>query len=217
MIVKRNWKKFKKIFNQLKIRERQLIISSSCITIIAIFFMAVWNPIYQQWVEATIELDNIKQNISMSRVDIETIKKNSKFDANQPYRDEIAEYREKIDKQQKKIENMTAALISPKNMNTVFSALLQNQELEINKINNKKSEPIVIKGESKSESLLFKHAITLEMTGTFSGSKKYLNRIENQDWNLYWNELKFTTTRYPQGILTLNVHTLSTSDYVFGL
>ena len=37
--------------------------------------MAVWNPIYQQWVEATIELDNIKQNISMSRVDIETIKK----------------------------------------------------------------------------------------------------------------------------------------------
>jgi hypothetical protein len=179
--------------------------------------MAVWNPIYQQWVEATIELDNIKQNISMSRVDIETIKKNSKFDANQPYRDEIAEYREKIDKQQKKIENMTAALISPKNMNTVFSALLQNQELEINKINNKKSEPIVIKGESKSESLLFKHAITLEMTGTFSGSKKYLNRIENQDWNLYWNELKFTTTRYPQGILTLNVHTLSTSDYVFGL
>jgi type II secretory pathway component PulM len=123
MTVKKNWKKFKKIFNQLKIRERQLIISSSCVTIIAIFFMTVWNPIYQQWVEATIELDNIKQNISVSRVDIETIKKNSKLDANNPYRDEIAGYRQKIDKQQKKIENMTAALISPKNMNTVFSAL----------------------------------------------------------------------------------------------
>jgi MSHA biogenesis protein MshJ len=217
MTVKKNWKKFRKIFNQLELRERQLIISSACVTIIAIFFMAFWNPMYQQWVKASVELDGIKQNINVSRIDIETIKKNSKLDANKPYRDEIAGYHQKIDKQQKIIETITAALISPKNMNNVFSALLQNKELEVNKINNKKAEPIIIKDELETESLLFKHALTLEMTGTFSGSKKYLERIENQDWNLYWNELKFTATRYPQGILTLNVHTLSTSDYVFGL
>jgi MSHA biogenesis protein MshJ len=217
MIVKKNWKKFRKIFNQLQLRERQLIISSSWLIIIAIFSMAFWNPIYQKWIEGSLELDSIKEKISVSRVDIETIKKSSKLDTNKPYRDEIESYHQKIDKQQKIIETITAALISPKNMSNVFSTLLQNQELEVNKINNKKAESIIIKGDSESENLLFKHALTLEMTGTFSGSKKYLERVENQDWNLYWNELKFTSTRYPQGILTINVHTLSTSDYVFGL
>jgi MSHA biogenesis protein MshJ len=217
MIVKKNWKKFRKIFNQLQLRERQLIISSSWLIIIAIFSMAFWNPIYHKWIEGSLELDSIKEKISVSRVDIETIKKSSKLDTNKPYRDEIESYHQKIDKQQKIIETITAALISPKNMSNVFSTLLQNQELEVNKINNKKAESIIIKGDSESENLLFKHALTLEMTGTFSGSKKYLERVENQDWNLYWNELKFTSTRYPQGILTINVHTLSTSDYVFGL
>jgi MSHA biogenesis protein MshJ len=183
----------------------------------ASFCVAVWIPMYQQWVESNAQLNQIKSNIKISRIDIETIKKNSKTDANEPYVKEINKYRKKINKQQEKIETITAALISPKNMISVFNALLQNSELEINQITNKEAESINIKGESEVGSLLYKHALSLEMAGTFSGSKKYLARIENQDWNLYWNELKSTTTRYPQGILTLNVHTLSTSDYVFGL
>ena len=185
MRTKKNWKIFRKVFNRLELRERQIFVFTSCVIIIAGFFTALWIPMYQQWDGSNIQLNEFKNRIDLSRVDIETIKKNSRNDANEPYRKEIKSYRKKIGKQQEEIGAITAALISPKNMNGVFSALLQNSELEINKINNKEAESIKIEGESEADSLLYKHALTLEMDGTFSGSKKYLERIENQDWNLY--------------------------------
>jgi len=46
---------------------------------------------------------------------------------------------------------------------------------------------------------------------------KYLQELERQDWQLYWDELTFKTEAYPQGAVTIEVHTLSTSEEVLGL
>jgi MSHA biogenesis protein MshJ len=217
MTVKTSFKIFLKTFNRFQLRERQLVILTITVIIFAGMTMTLWQPLYLQWVKSNADLDSTQEQIKASLTGIETIKSQSKLDANKPVKIKLSKLRENIEKQQVVIETITASLISPKNMSNVFSALLQNSELEVNKINNQTAEPIDLKGKKETDSLLYKHGLTIEMAGTFKRSTKYLERIENEEWNLYWNELTFTTAGYPQGILTLNVHTLSTSDHVFGL
>jgi MSHA biogenesis protein MshJ len=217
MTAKTSLKVFLKTFNRFQLRERQLVILTITAIIFAGMTMALWQPLYLQWVKSNADLHSAQEQIKASLTGIETIKSQSKLDANKPVKIKLSKLRENIEQQQVIIETITASLISPKNMSNVFSALLQNSELEVNKINNQAAEPIVLKGTKEADSLLYKHGLSLEMAGTFKRSTKYLERIENEEWNLYWNELTFTTVGYPQGILTLNVHTLSTSDHVFGL
>lgn len=217
MTLKRYWKKFLRAINQLQLRERQLITITSSVIILAGFLVAVWQPLYASWLESGKKLQSTNEQIVETGKLIEEIKTASERDANKPYRQKVDILKTSIEKQQKKIESITAALINPKHMNNVFSTLLQNSELEINKVNNEEAEAVDIKGQAESANLLFKHGLSLEMKGTFNNSLKYLQRVESQDWNLYWDELEFTTKSYPQGVLVLNVHTLSTSDHVLGL
>lgn len=217
MTLKPYWKKFLKAINRLKLRERQLITIASGVTIFVGFTVAAWQPLYVSWQQSEEKLIASYQQVGKTHEEIKQIKTTSKNDANKPYRQKVETLRASIEGQQKKIENITAALINPKYMNEVFSTLLQNSELEINKVNNQPAESIDIKGQAEPANLLYKHGLSLEMLGTFRNSLKYLERVENQDWHLYWDELIFTTKNYPQGVLTLNVHTLSTSDHVLGL
>ena len=211
------WKKLLRTVNKLQVRERQLIIVTGSIMIVGGFFVGAWHPLYENYLLASAKINQTKVEIEQAEKAIIETKEESMLDANKPFETTLNSLEKDIKNQEYEIETITAALINPKLMNEVFGTLLKNTELEIQTIDNSPAEPIDIKGQDEEGSLLYKHGLSLEMSGTFKDSLKYLQRIEKQNWNLYWDELVFTTKQYPQGKLLLNVHTLSTSDHVLGL
>lgn len=211
------FKQLLRTVNKLQVRERKLICVTGCVLIIGCFSMAAWQGLYENWEKADLKLNQIKLDVTQTENTIQNIKNESIHDINKPFTIKLEKLDNDIKNQEHEIETITAALINPKLMNQVFGTLLKNTELELHTITNSPAESIEIKGQDEADNLLYKHALSLEMAGTFEGSLKYIKRIENQNWNLYWDELVFTTSRYPQGTLLLNVHTLSTSDHVLGL
>lgn len=148
---------------------------------------------------------------------IEVLKRNAIQDVNKPYEEKIAVLHVRLKKQQQKIDTITSALISPKNMPEVFSKLLNRNDLTLESVSNDDAEPVNISTNEKEDSLLFKHGLLLEMKGQFLSGLSYIKQMEKQDWQLYWDELTYTSEKYPQGVLTLKIHTLSTSDSVLEL
>lgn len=148
---------------------------------------------------------------------IEVLKRNAIQDVNKPYEEKIAALHVRLKKQQQKIDTITSALISPKNMPEVFSKLLNRNDLTLESVSNDDAEPVNISTNEKEDSLLFKHGLLLEMKGQFLSGLSYIKQMEKQDWQLYWDELTYTSEKYPQGVLTLKIHTLSTSDSVLEL
>jgi len=217
MTAKSIWKNFRKAFNALALRERKLVCMTSCIIVFSLFATLYWTPVFASWKKSMAANNLASQKIEQSSNEIEAIQYRSKMDPNKPFLSKLGRVKSKVTEQQKKIESITAALINPENMNQVFGTLLSDTELQINKIQNESAESVAIKEQDSPDNLLYKHALNLELKGTFKGSLKYLKRIEGESWRLYWDELIFKTSIYPQGILTLNVHTLSTSDHVLGL
>jgi hypothetical protein len=157
-------------------------------------------------------------------IDIETSKKNiaileerSKVDVNLPYREKLIALKEQASEQQEKINNITNALIQPEKMNMVFQGLLEKSKLQFESIKNGSPKSIEINQDKNSNQVLYEHSLFLEMKGQYIHGLEYIQSIEKQDWQLYWDEIEFKTLRYPQGLLILKVHTLSTSDKVLGL
>ncbi len=64
---------------------------------------------------------------------------------------------------------------------------------------------------------MFRHRLTLELEGSYYDIQRYFDKVEALAEQLYWDEMHYTITEYPRGILELHVHTLSTSEDLIGV
>ena len=211
------WNRFQKSFNQLELRERKLVFITITVLLLAIFIFLIWQPMIVKWQASANSSGQLIQQADLAQAAIASLKENAVRNVNKPYKEKITALHARLKKQQHKIDTITSALISPKNMPEVFSKLLNRNDLTLESVSNQDAEAVNISTNAQEDSLLFKHGLLLEMKGQFLSGLNYIKQMEKQDWQLYWDELNYVTKKYPQGVLTLKVHTLSTSDSVLEL
>ncbi len=215
--MKASWTEVVEAVNHMQVRERRLL----CFTVVAVIvFLQViilWEPIFKSGQKSYQENANIKNQIKAAKDTISILKQRVKIDVNAHQKIQITNLKKRLTDQQRQIESLTSALITPKNMGQVFTGLLQESSLSIEKISNLDAIPVKIAGQKEETNLLFQHGLSLELKGQYMNALKYLVSLEEHDWQLYWDELQFSSDNYPQGILTINVHTLSTSDSLLDL
>lgn len=211
------WKALNHRINGLSLRERRLIALTSSCVVIAFYIMSIWLPLWNSIQLSLHENTKIEIDIETSKKNIAILEERSKVDVNLPYREKLIALKEQASEQQEKINNITNALIQPEKMNMVFQGLLEKSKLQFESIKNGSPKSIELNQDKNSNQVLYEHSLLLEMKGQYIHGLEYIQSIEKQDWQLYWDEIEFKTLRYPQGLLTLKVHTLSTSDKVLGL
>jgi MSHA biogenesis protein MshJ len=61
----------------------------------------------------------------------------------------------------------------------------------------------------------YRHALEIEMTGTFLDLLKYLDDVEALPWRLSWNGVELKTLSYPQVQLRGTLYTVNASPTFF--
>ena len=211
------WKKLQVKINALSIRERKLITLATTSFVLALFVLLAWHPLWVNYQGIKNRSEQMIVGINASKYDIRILEERSKKDVSLPYRNKLDALKLKSEEQQNKINNITSALIQPEKMNMVFKGILEKSRLEFQSIKNQKAKVIELNQSKDSNQVLYEHGLVIEMRGKYLDGLDYIKSIENQSWQLYWDEIEFKTTRYPQGSLTLKVHTISTSNKVLGL
>ncbi len=215
--MKASWGDIQEHVNHLKGRERRLLCITVVVLVLSVFAFLLWDPLYQAWLKDFKANAQAIRQVNSAQASIASLKERMNIDVNAHYKKQIKALKVQLEQQQQKIESLTSALITPKNMGQVFTGLLQESALTVNKISNLDAQAVKIEGQQEETKLLFQHGLSLELRGQFSSVLTYIQELEIQDWQLYWDELNFSTNNYPQGTLTVEVHTLSTSDSVLDL
>ena len=217
MVLKKHLKNLQVKINALRIRERRLMALTLVSVILMLAMTVLWQPIFKSILKNYQSNQSSFNTIQTIKLEIQGYKKRLGIDVNAPYKEQVKNLKQQIKDQDKKVVNLTSALITPRNMGQVFTGLLKVNDVYMNKISNLDAEVININDQKEETNLLFKHGLSLELQGEYLKALKYVQEIEAQDWQLYWDELSFTTLSYPQGRLNIKVHTLSTSDSVLDL
>lgn len=63
---------------------------------------------------------------------------------------------------------------------------------------------------------LYRHGLSLEMSGSYLDAYAYLRELETLRWRLRWDRVSFEVTEHPIGRLVLRLHTLSTGPVWIG-
>jgi len=123
------------------------------------------------------------------------------------------------------IEDKLNRLVPPTQITELLRNLLANTDsLKVLAVNNEPVKDISIDvdpeahdTQEKAKTLLYEHAATIKLSGTYQELYDYLTELENTGWELFWNTLHYRVTTYPNAEITLRVLTVSTDKHWIGL
>lgn len=125
------------------------------------------------------------------------------------------------------IEDKLNRLVPPTQITALLRNLLANTDsLKVLSVNNEPVKDISVdvdisayaKGsETETKTLLYEHAATIKLSGSYQQLYVYLTELENTGWELFWDTLQYHVTTYPNAEITLRVLTVSADKYWLGL
>ena len=138
--------------------------------------------------------------------------------------------------------NYTDTLISPQKMASMLESMLhESVELKLLSLENLPVAPLFdkettaqkSKAEEQSDDAqplteqsankqtkdvfgLYRHGIRITFQGNYMKSMDYLQKLEQLPWKFYWQSFAYQVEKHPKAIITLNIYTLSTSQWWIG-
>lgn len=65
--------------------------------------------------------------------------------------------------------------------------------------------------------ILYKHGIKLTLSGGYFQLRDYLSQLEQLKWTFFWQQFDYKLKQYPQGVLEVELYSLSTKQEFIGV
>ena len=224
-------------YDKISDREQKIVLLTLTSILVLLGYLIVLEPLI---LRNKAELEEIQQLESVNANLENQIKKTRarQFqDPNDPLRAQLAQILTQGQVMQKRIDQLTQALVAPKQMiNLLEQVLTQDKQLKLISLNNLPEQAMNIEGKTLAEkynpnedmasigekldaeeALIYKHTFEIELESTYTSTVSYLKRLDNLPWQLFWQSLQYESTQYPKGSLKIKIYTLSTSKEVLGV
>ncbi len=141
----------------------------------------------------------------------------AKADPDQENRQQIRQLQELIGTFDRKLEARLITLMSPQEMPGLLQRLLEQKKgLHLIALENSPPESILPPEEGgENPSGLYRHAMRMELEGSYLSLLRYLEALEKMPQGLFWDLLEIDAKDFPKTRIHLQIHTLSlTKDWI---
>jgi MSHA biogenesis protein MshJ len=79
----------------------------------------------------------------------------------------------------------------------------------LQRVANKPVEPVRVKADGDAVPGLYRHAMRVELRGSYFAVRDYLKELEAAPWRFSWRSLNYHVERFPDAVVVLEVETMS--------
>ncbi|PHS68520.1 MAG: hypothetical protein COB23_09125 [Methylophaga sp.] len=218
----------------LNLREKIL----SLLVLIVIIYSAWDAAFYAGYSEQQQQLSNTQLELDDQRLELENSiagisdQLENEVDPNVLAKQQLASAKQQLESVQQDLNSVLATLVPPTKITQVLrDVLAQSNDLSLISLNN---EPVIrielaeTKTETEQEQLesgekenigpsLYSHTTVVKLSGNYQQLYQYLQTLESSPWGLFWKQLDYKVTQYPNAEITLQVFTISTKEHWLGL
>lgn len=197
-----NFEKAKQWFEQLVTRERWLVLGCAAVIVALILDTALVSPATKAAKRKQAELAAAAENLEETRQQLNLL---STAEGGSPLAGKAAEenaLEQQIARLKSDLEALSAGLISASTLPRIMEEMLiQTGELELLEM--------TVDPPAQETDELFRHSVSVKLSGGFTALISYLEALENLQWKFYWDELNYRVQQYPNAEIELKVYTLS--------
>ncbi|BFM16976.1 hypothetical protein R50073_31590 [Maricurvus nonylphenolicus] len=214
-------------YNQFSQREKVLVVLTLVVIVYMLLQLLVLDP-----VDARTKV--LQQQQSELRQDIQNLESQQALllaglhkDPDQALKQRLQGLKQQLLSLDSELTTLSVGLVPAKQLPVLLQDVLrQTSQLQLLgmqtlPVTNLKLEAQVVDGQSSDEegtlasTGVFKHAVQLQVRGSYFQVLEYLEALEGLKWRFYWHSLDYEVDDYPKALVTLNVYTLSTEEGVF--
>jgi MSHA biogenesis protein MshJ len=139
-------------------------------------------------------------------------------DPDEALRARIAEQRQRIAAMDAQLAGLQRTLVSPERMASVLQQLAgKDQRVRLVSLRNLPAAPLVGSQPAGAPEeprrggpvpYVYKHGVEIVVQGSYLDVLRYVTRLEEQPWQVYWNK-SVLSAEYPQVSIALTLYTLS--------
>tara|TARA_B110000211_G_scaffold48184_2_gene52194 strand:+ start:2878 stop:3579 length:702 start_codon:yes stop_codon:yes gene_type:complete len=218
-------------YEKISAREQKIVLSTFVVVLSLLGYMLMIEPLVLSSIQLLEEESQLVKTNTLLTEQIEKTKNRETSNPNLALEVQLKKLLEESQASQNKIDLLTQSLVAPKQMVGLLEKVLtQDKQLKLISLSNLPEEAMSIEGRNltnasdaldndidNSEALIYRHTFEIELEATYDSAVSYLKRLDSLPWQLFWQDLKYESTVYPKGRLSLRVYTLSMSQEVLGV
>ena len=218
-------------YEKFSAREQRIVLSAFVVVLSLLGYMLMIEPILLNSIQLVEEERKLVKTNTLLAEQIEKTKNRKTDNPNLVLEAQLKKILEESQASQKKIDLLTQSLVAPKQMVGLLEKVLtQDKKLKLISLSNLPEVAMSIEGRNltstvdalnndaeNEEALIYRHTFEIELEATYDSAVSYLKRLDSLPWQLFWQDLKYESTVYPKGRLSLRVYTLSMSQEVLGV
>jgi len=203
-----DWNKISDMVNARSGRERLIVV----LALLGILHTAIYygfQPILkQQQYAAAKNISTFTAQINKRSHDIYKITHDYKQDTDSAIQRKIDRLNRQIAQFSSNLSDISDSFVNPNEMITLIKMLLNENDLNIYKLENIPPEKIT---DSNNNNLIdiYKHGLYLETSGSYHNHIRFLDKIENLPWNIFWNEFQLRVDEAGKSVVGLSIYTLT--------
>ena len=224
-------------YEKISAREQKIVLSTFVVVLSLLGYMLMIEPLVLSSIQLVEEESQLVKTNTLLTEQIEKTKNRETDNPNLALEVQFKKLLEESQASQNKIDLLTQSLVAPKQMVGLLEKVLtQDKQLKLISLSNLPEEAMSIEGRNltntsgasdasdasdndtdNNEALIYRHTFEIELEATYDSAVSYLKRLDSLPWQLFWQDLRYESTVYPKGRLSLRVYTLSMSQEVLGV
>ena len=196
------------------------------------YLSLVSDPLKAEVDDARNQVANVTRQIAQQQSSYSNMLDQSLEDPNKFANDRLAVVEREQAELDGQIRELAGDLISPTDMTRILTSVLERQSgLELISFQNMNANLLLAGDRSSGESVssntneaqsnisgqVFEHGLRIEFQGDYFSTIKFLRFIEEISGSFFWDSISFSQLDWPDAIVTLEIHTISTDSGFIGV
>ncbi len=211
ILLQKYWNKTKSQINSRTQRERGLLLVTGVVVIWVVMFNGFIAPSHSAIEDSSEERQNLEQEFQASKHEFMLLKEKMNKQSYAPANTEITQLQAQLKKENDALNQYRTKLIKPEVVPALLDKLLADfSGLTLQNIETLPPKELSrIHNDDKENGLLYRHEIKMTFTGEYQDLLAYVKKIEKLNYPLWWGDIEYKITNFPQAKIVLTLYTLS--------
>lgn len=211
------WTQLKTKFEALQLRERALLVGALIALVYLVWDFLLLQPLAEANKIAEAKERIASQNIVASEAELSVMQSLSGRDPHAQLKQELQQLQEKKAQLDADLESLSAGLVRAEKLPQILHQVLASTgKMQLLSMSTMPVQTIDLQDKNQADATaettqaqLYKHGLQVKLQGSYRQTYEFLQALEVNAKQFYWEAFAFEVQEYPQALVTLRLFTLA--------
>ena len=227
--MKKYWERIRTVVDDMSLRERTMVFVAAAFVVISLMQVLLLDPLFARQKMLSTQVIQQQERMKELQAQMQSLLQAKHDEEHSPLRERMAQLKQQLLEQDGYLQSRRDRLVEPDKMADLLKQVLnKNGRLQLVELKTLPVSLLIEKPQgadaagqttpvnapdghrlADAQKQIFKHGVQITVRGGYLDLVRYVTALEKMPVQMFWGEASLSVGKYPDGLFTLTVYTLS--------